>query len=84
MKKFIAEINVMPLKALLDPQGKAVNLSMHNIGFKTLDNVRIGKHITIEIEALNENIAKEKVDEACKKILSNPIMEYFEFSIKEV
>ena len=57
---------------------------MHNIGFKTVDNVRIGKHITIEIEALNENIAKEKVDEACKKILSNPIMEYFEFSIKEV
>lgn len=48
--KFIAEINVMPLKALLDPQGKAVTHSMNNIGFTEVTNVRIGKHITLEIE----------------------------------
>ena len=82
--KFIAEVNVMPLKALLDPQGKAVTLSMHNIGYKSVENVRIGKHITLEIEAESKEKANEKVDEACKKILSNPIMESYEFELKEL
>lgn len=80
--KFIAEINVMPLKALLDPQGKAVTTSMHNIGYKSVQNVRIGKHITLEIVADDEKHAHEKVDEACKKILSNPVMESYEFELK--
>ena len=82
--KFFAEINVMPLKALLDPQGKAVNNSMHNIGFSSVGNVRIGKHITFEIEAENKKQAEEKVEQACKKILSNQIMESFEFLVNEI
>jgi len=81
--KFNAEINVMPLKALLDPQGKAVTASMHNIGFKTVENVRMGKHITLEIEAENKAKAEEKVEKACKEILSNQVMEFYEFSVKE-
>ncbi|MFC2150938.1 phosphoribosylformylglycinamidine synthase subunit PurS [Bacteroidota bacterium] len=82
--KFIAEINVMPLKALLDPQGKAVTHSMKNIGFTEVSNVRIGKHITLEIEAGSKEIAMERVNEACNKILSNPIMEGFDYTLKEV
>jgi phosphoribosylformylglycinamidine synthase len=82
--KFIAEINVMPLKALLDPQGKAVTHSMKNIGFTEVSNVRIGKHITLEIEAKTKEIAMERVNEACNKILSNPIMEGFDYTLKEV
>jgi phosphoribosylformylglycinamidine synthase subunit PurS len=82
--KFLAEINVMPLKALLDPQGKAVNTSMHNIGFTTVQNVRIGKHITFEIEAENKEKAAEKVEQACKKILSNQIMESYEYQLNEI
>ncbi len=82
--KFIAEINVMPLKALLDPQGKAVTNSMKNIGFTEVSNVRIGKHITLEIEAASKEIAMERVNEACNKILSNPIMEGFDYTLKEV
>ncbi len=82
--KFFAEINIMPLKALLDPQGKAVTQSMHNIGFSTVENVRIGKHITLQIEAENRQEAETKVKEACEKILSNPIMEGYEFTLKEI
>ncbi len=82
--KFIAEINVMPLKALLDPQGKAVSNSMKNIGFQEIENVRIGKHITLEIECDSKEKALEKVNEACNKILANPIMEGYEYTIKEV
>ena len=82
--KFKAEIDVMPLKSLLDPQGKAVSASMKNVGLSEIMNVRIGKHITLEIEAENREIALSKIDEACKKILCNQIMESFEFSLKEV
>jgi phosphoribosylformylglycinamidine synthase PurS subunit len=79
--KFKAEIDVMPLKALLDPQGKAVTGSMKNLGLAEIENVRIGKHISLEIEAPNEEIAKTKVDEACRKLLANQIMEFYEFKI---
>lgn len=82
--KFIADIDVMPLKALLDPQGKAVTSSMKNLGLPEIQNVRIGKHITLEIEADNEAAAKTKVDEACKKLLCNQIMESYEFTLSKL
>ena len=82
--KYKAEINVMPLKALLDPQGKAVTGSMKNVGIPEISNVRIGKHISLEIESGSEEAARKKVEEACKKLLANPIMEYFEFSLEEI
>ena len=81
--KFKAEINVMPLKALLDPQGKAVTGSMKNIGLSEINNVRIGKHISLEIEASNKEAAQKKTEEACKKLLANPIMEFFEITLEE-
>ncbi|MDQ3142817.1 MAG: phosphoribosylformylglycinamidine synthase subunit PurS [Bacteroidota bacterium] len=82
--KFKAEIDVMPLKALLDPQGKAVTGSMKNLGLAEIQNVRIGKHITLEIDADSKEAASVKVDEACKKLLANQIMEFYEFEIEEV
>ena len=81
MAKFIADIDVMPMKALLDPQGKAVTGSMKNLNLSEIENVRIGKHITLEINADNEAAAKAKVDEACKKLLCNQIMESYEFKL---
>jgi phosphoribosylformylglycinamidine synthase len=81
--KFIAEIDVMPLKALLDPQGKAVTAAMKNIGLPEIGNVRIGKHFTLEIDAASKEVAKEKADAACKKLLANQIMEGFHINISE-
>ena len=81
--KFRAEIDVMPHKALLDPQGKAVSQSMKNIGLSEISGVRIGKHITIEVEADSKEIASEKVSEACKKLLVNQITESFDLEIIE-
>lgn len=81
--KYIAEIDVMPLKALLDPQGKAVTHGLKNIGLGNIENVRIGKHITMEVEADTKEAAGEKVETACKKLLSNPIMESFHFTLNE-
>jgi phosphoribosylformylglycinamidine synthase PurS subunit len=79
--KFQAEINVMPKKEILDPQGKAVSSSMKNLGLTTIQNVRIGKHISLEITADSEAQAKELVDQACKNLLANLIMESYEFTI---
>lgn len=81
--KFIAEIDVMPHKALLDPQGKAVSGSMKNLGLPEIGNVRIGKHIQLEVEAASEEVAREKVEKACKELLANPIMEGFHFSLTQ-
>ena len=82
--KFKVEIDIMPLKTLLDPQGKAVSASMVNIGLSEITNVRIGKHITLDIDAENKEIAHEKVTEACTKLLANQIMEGYDFIIKEI
>ncbi|WP_295652964.1 phosphoribosylformylglycinamidine synthase subunit PurS [uncultured Mucilaginibacter sp.] len=84
MIKFKAEIDVMPKKEILDPQGKAVTGSMKNIGLGEIQNVRIGKHISLEIEAGTEDLARQKVDEACKNLLANLIMESYSFELKAV
>lgn len=81
--KYIAEINVMPHKEILDPQGKAVTKSMVNLGLSEIQNVRIGKHITLEIESPDEESARAKVDEACQKLLANMIMESYEFTLRQ-
>jgi phosphoribosylformylglycinamidine synthase subunit PurS len=82
--KFKAEIDVMPQKAFLDPQGKAVSSNMKNIGLAEIENVRIGKHISLEIEAQDKAAAAAKVDSACKQLLANPIMEAYEFTLSEI
>tara|TARA_Y100000589_G_C27105029_1_gene609701 strand:- start:589 stop:840 length:252 start_codon:yes stop_codon:yes gene_type:complete len=79
--KFFAKINIMPQKALLDPQGKAVTSSMVNIGCSEITNVRIGKHITLEVNATSEEEAKNKINTACKELLCNQIMEEYNFDI---
>jgi phosphoribosylformylglycinamidine synthase len=81
--KFKAEIDVMPLDALLDPQGKAVTNSMKNIGLPEIEGVRIGKHIRLFVEATNKEEASQKVDAACKKMLANQIMESYSFELSE-
>jgi phosphoribosylformylglycinamidine synthase subunit PurS len=80
---YIAEITVMPLKELLDPQGKAVEHGLHNMGFSGMEQVRIGKHITIRINAGSKEEAEKQVEDVCKKLLHNPVMEYYEFTIHE-
>ena len=81
--KYIAHINVMPLKELLDPQGKAVNSSLHNLGLTSVQDVRIGKHITMNIEATSKEDAEKATREACKKLLANQVMEAFDFTLTE-
>ncbi len=82
--KFKAEIAVMPLDALLDPQGKAVTNGMKNIGLPEITGVRIGRHIRLFIDAASMAEAEAKVEEACKKLLANQIMESYTFVLSAV
>ena len=78
---YTAQITVMPLKELLDPQGKAVLGGLGNLGLTGIQDVRIGKHITLQVEATSEEAAKAIAEEAAKKVLSNQVMEQFEIHL---
>ena len=78
---YTVQIKVMPLKELLDPQGKAVMGGLQNLGLKGVDDVRVGKNITLQVTAGSPDQAKQIAEEASKKLLANPVMEYFEISI---
>ena len=78
---FLVQVKVMPLKELLDPQGKAVLGGLQNLGLDKIRDVRIGKHISLDVEADSADQAKKIAEEAGKKLLANPVMEYFEISV---
>lgn len=78
---FKAEIRIMPKEELLDPQGKTVGKNLKNVGINGVKNVRIGKHIHLELSADSEKEAEEKVERACKKLFANPIMETYSFRL---
>ena len=78
---YAVHINIMPLKELLDPQGKAVQIGLNNLGLKNIGNVRIGKHIVLQVEAGSEEEAKKIAEEASRKLLANQVMEYFEITV---
>lgn len=71
----------MPLKELLDPQGKAVLGGLQNLNIQSVNDVRIGKHIDLQIEAANKEEAIGIASEAAKKLLANPVMEMFEVNV---
>lgn len=78
---YTVQVRVMPLRELLDPQGKAVLGGLQNLGIKGVEEVRIGKNIMLQIEAGSAEEAKQIAEEAGKKLLANPVMEYYEVSI---
>jgi phosphoribosylformylglycinamidine synthase subunit PurS len=78
---FSVYIKVMPLKELLDPQGKAVMSGLQNLGIANVSDVRVGKNISLQIDAASSEEAKQIAEDASKKLLANPVMEYFEISV---
>ncbi len=81
--KFVAEIDIMPHKELLDPQGKAVVNNMKHLDLSGILDVRIGRHVHMNIEADSETEARQKVETACQKLLANLIMETYTFQLKQ-
>jgi phosphoribosylformylglycinamidine synthase len=78
---FKAEIDIMPHKELLDPQGKAAARNLRDVHISGVDTIRIGKHVHMVLQAETEAEAREKVETACTKLLANAIMESFSYEI---
>ena len=78
---YTVQVKVMPLKELLDPQGKAVMGGLGNLGLNGISDVRIGKNITLQVNAASPDEARQLAEEASKRLLANPVMEYFEITI---
>lgn len=78
---YTIQIKVMPLKELLDPQGKAIAGGLQNLGLNSIEDVRVGKNITLKVNAESSEQAKQIAEEATKKLLANPVMEYYELSV---
>lgn len=75
--KFRFEVLVSLKPGLSDPQGKAVESSLPALGWNNVSNVRVGKHIQLEVEAGDESAAVEHVNEMARRLLSNPVIEDF-------
>lgn len=78
MKAFRVSVHITPRRGLLDPQGKAVEGALHSLGFETVREVHVGRHIVIENEAADAEEAKDAVRAMCERLLANPVTEDFE------
>ena len=81
--KFKATVAIMPRPEILDPQGKAILLGMENLGFEQFSQVRVGRRIELELEAADEAEAQKTMEEACRKLLANPVIEQYELSLEK-
>jgi len=77
-----AKIIVTPKKAVLDPQGKTVQNALAQMGYAGIGAVRVGKYLEIELSGADKEAARGQIDEACHKILSNPVIEDYRFEIE--
>ena len=77
-----AKIVVMPKKAVLDPQGKTVLNALAHMGYTGIGAVHVGKYLEIELAGADKEAARRQIDEACHKILSNPVIEDYRFEIE--
>ena len=75
-------VTVTLKKEVLDPQGKVVNQTLKNMGYKNIDNVRQGKFFEIEINEIDKEKVKIVADEICKKLLTNMVIEDYTINLK--
>lgn len=81
---FHSKIVVTLRKSILDPQGKAVEHGIHSLGYQDVKSVRIGKFIEMDIATESKEDAEQIVREVCQKLLANPVMEDYSFTVEQV
>jgi phosphoribosylformylglycinamidine synthase subunit PurS len=77
-----AKIVITPKKAVLDPQGKTVQNALAYIGYSGVSSVHVGKYLEIELTGADRETARKQIDDACHRILSNPVIEDYRFEIE--
>jgi len=81
---FKVKVLIKRRKTILDPQGKAVEIGAKHLGLSNIKNTRIDKYIEFNVDTNNKKAAEEEVNDYCKKLLANPIMEDYEFTLEEI
>jgi phosphoribosylformylglycinamidine synthase len=77
-----AKIIITPKKAVVDPQGKTVQGALEHMGYQGVGAVHVGKYLEIELNGSDREAARKQIDDACHKILSNPVIEDYRFEIE--
>ena len=81
MTAFHVEVRIMPRRGILDPQGKAVAEALHALGFTGVGAVRVGKHLALDVDAVDAGDAERQAREMCQRLLANPVTEDFEVTV---
>jgi len=77
MTRFRVAVHITPRRGILDPQGKTVADALHSLGFESVRDVHIGRHIVVEVDAADRSAAERSTREMCERLLSNPVTEDF-------
>ena len=77
-----AKIIITPKKAVLDPQGKTVQNALEHMGYQGIGAVHVGKYLEIELTGSDQESARQQLDQACHKFLSNPVIEDYHLEIE--
>ena len=77
-----ARIVITPKKAVLDPQGKTVQNALALMGYTGIGAVHVGKYLEIEVSGADKEAARKQIDDACHRILSNPVIEDYRFELE--
>jgi phosphoribosylformylglycinamidine synthase len=78
MQAFRLEIRIVPRRGILDPQGNAVAGALHALGFGDVTEVRVGRHVVVELQAPSADAARARAVEMCDRLLANPVTEDYE------
>jgi phosphoribosylformylglycinamidine synthase subunit PurS len=81
MYKAIITVKLRP--SILDPEGKAIEQALQSLEFTALSGLRVGKHIEMNVDTAERDVAEKLVDAACSKLLANPVMEDYSYELHE-
>ena len=80
MSTFRVSVHIVPRQGILDPQGKAVADALHTLGFGSVADARVGRHLVLDVDAATAAAAETDVREMCERLLANPVTEDFEIA----
>lgn len=80
--KFSAEVRVTLKEGIADPQGQTIERALPALGFEGVDDVRVGKHIELTVEASDPSEAEQRVRQMCEQLLANPVIESYAVSVQ--
>jgi len=79
----LAKVYITPKKAILDPQGKAITHSLHTLDYTEVADVRMGKYLEVRLNGMDRGQAEQRVEEMCRRLLANSVIEDFRFELVE-